>query len=194
MINEEVVMNDIYKFPSDFVSAQFVKYIEQSEIENITKSLAATLNERYKGEELVIIGELKGSLLFLSDLLKHLQNIKVYVDFVHLNSVGRDKESHGTITLNKDIKTNVMGKNVLIVEEIVDTGRALHFLKSRIQQSSPRSVELLTLFDKPYKRVVSLKPDYIGKQIDDQFIIGYGLDLEEYGRNISDIYYLKYPN
>ncbi|MFT6631451.1 MAG: hypoxanthine phosphoribosyltransferase [Bacteriovoracaceae bacterium] len=187
-------MNELYKFPSNFVSDQFVSYIDREEIESITMALAKTINERYQGEELIIIGVLKGSMVFLADLLKHLKNIKVYVDFVHISSVGRSKENQGTIIINKDIKTNIIEKNVLIVEEIIDTGRALHFLKNRLSQAGPRSVEVLTLFDKPYKRVVPIKPDYIGKQIEDQFVVGYGLDLEEYGRNICDLFYLKYPN
>jgi hypoxanthine phosphoribosyltransferase len=187
-------MSELYKFPSNFVSEQFVEYVDESEIKSITEALANTINQRYQGEELIIIGVLKGSMVFISDLMKQLRNIKVYVDFVKLDSVGRTKESSGTITITKDIKTNIMDKNVLIVEEIIDTGRALNFLKERLLQSSPRNIEILTLFDKPYKRVVPVKADYIGKKIEDKFVVGYGLDLEEYGRNIKDLYYLKYPN
>lgn len=187
-------MSELYKFPSNFVSDQFVSYISRDEIEQITDSLADAINERYKGEELVIIGTLKGCTLFLSDFVKKLKNIKVYIDFVQVGAVGRSKESQGTIILKKDITTNILGKNVLLVEEIIDTGRALYFLKQRLLQSEARSVEVLTLFDKPYQRAVPLKANYIGKQIDDKFVVGYGLDLEEYGRNIQDLYYLKYPN
>lgn len=187
-------MSEFYKFPSDFVSDQFVEYIERSEIQSITESLAHTINQKYQGEELVIVGALKGSMLFLSDLLKHIRNVRIYVDFVKLSAVGRSKESNGTIVIDKDISTNILDKNVLIIEEIIDTGRALHFLKERLKQSSPRNIEILTLFDKPYKRAVPIKADYIGKQIEDQFIVGYGLDLDGYGRNIQDVFYLKYPN
>ena len=126
--------------------------------------------------------------------MKQIRNVKVTIDFLKITSVGRDKENSGTIILEKDISSNIQDKNVLIVEEIIDTGRALYFLKERLHQAGPRSVEILTLFDKPYKRAVPLTADYIGKQIEDQFIVGYGLDLDEYGRNIQDIYYLKYPN
>lgn len=187
-------MNELSKFPSDFVSDQFVEYIDREEIAKITKSLAASINERYQGEELILISVLKGSMIFLSDFVKQLDNIKVYIDFIHLGSVGRSKENAGTIVINKDIKTNILEKNVLIIEEIIDTGRALNFLKNRLAQAGPRSIEILTLLDKPNKRAVPIKADYIGKQIDDQFVVGYGLDLEEYGRNINDVYYLKYPN
>lgn len=187
-------MNEMNKFPSGFVSEQFVKYIDKEQIENITKSLAHTINQRYQGEDLVVIAVLKGGLVFVSDFLKHIHGVNVYLDFVQIDSVGRSRESQGTIVLKKDIGTNIQGKSVLIIEEIIDTGRALHFLKERLKHCSPRSIEVLTLFDKPYKRAVPLKPDYIGKQIEDQFVVGYGLDLEEYGRNIQDVYYLKYPN
>jgi hypoxanthine phosphoribosyltransferase len=186
--------NELRKFPSSFVSDQFVPYIESSEIATITDSLAHAISQKYKGQELVMIGVLKGSSVFMSDLIKKIRNVKIYVDFVKVGSVGRSKESNGTIILKKDISTNILDKNVLIVEEIIDTGRALHFLKNRLLEAQPRSIEIITLFDKPYKRAVPIKANFIGKQIDDQFIIGHGLDLEEYGRNFKDIFYLKYPN
>ncbi len=186
--------NEDGKFPNNILSDQFVPYIEVSEIESIIESLAHTISQKYKGEELVLIAPLKGSCLFLSDLAKRIKNVKVYIDFVSLSAVGRDKENNGTIILSKDIKTNILDKNILIVEEVIDTGRALFFLKNRLLQSNPRNIEIITLFDKPYKRAVPIKADYIGKQIDDQFIVGYGLDLDQYGRNLSNIYYLKYPN
>ncbi len=187
-------MSELNKFPTTFTSSQFKKSIDRNEIDTITSSLAHTLNQRYAGEELVLIGVLKGSLTFLSDLAKKLKDIKVYVDFVKLEAVGRDKENNGTIIVKKDISTNILDRNVLIVEEVIDTGRALEFLYTRIKQSNPRNIEIITLFDKPYKRAVNLKANYIGKQLDDQFIVGYGLDLEDYGRNLCDIYCLEFPN
>ncbi len=187
-------MSELSKLPRNILADQFVSYISKEEIDSITNALANQINERYKGEELVLIGMLKGSTIFLSDLIKKLHSLHTYVDFVKITSVGRDKENAGTMVIKKDISTNIYGKNVLVVEEIIDTGRALHFLKTRLQHSEPRSLEVVTLFDKPYKRLAPVKADYIGKQIEDQFVVGYGLDLEEYGRNISDLYYLKYPN
>lgn len=187
-------MSESRKFPNSFVSDQFVPYINDEEIQTIVKSLAHTIDQKYKGEELVLISVLKGSNIFLSDLVKNIRNVKIYIDFVSLSAVGRSKENNGSIILKKDIQTNILEKNVLIVEEIIDTGRALYFLKNRLLQGNPRNIEVITLFDKPYKRAVPIKADYIGKQIEDQFIVGYGLDLDQYGRNFSDIYYLKYPN
>lgn len=187
-------MSELNKFPSNFVSEQFVKYIDRKEIESLTKSLAHTISQKFSGEELVVIAILKGSTVFMSDFLKHVRNVNIYIDFVSVSAIARSKENIGTIVLNKDITTNIYGKNVLIIEQIIDTGRAVQFLKKRLELSSPKNVEVLTLFDKPYKRAVPMKPDYIGKQIDDQFIVGHGLDLDQYGRNIQDIYFLKYPN
>lgn len=182
------------KFPSTFVSSQFVKYIDSKEIKGIVAALGNSLSQKYQGQDLVLIGVLKGSMVFLADLAREIKGVKVYIDFVKLQAIGRSKENHGTITISKDITTNLMDRNVVIVEEIVDTGRALSFLKKRIMLSSPRTLEVITLFDKPYKRTVNIQPDMTGKKIDDQFIVGYGLDLEDFGRNFEQLYYLKYPN
>jgi hypoxanthine phosphoribosyltransferase len=187
-------MDEKNKFPSTFISSQFVNYIDSNEIKGIVEALGNTLSQKYQGQDLVLIGVLKGSMVFLADLVREIKGVKVYVDFVKLQAVGRSKENHGTITISKDITTNIMDRNVVIVEEIVDTGRALNFLKKRLQLSSPRSLEVITLFDKPYKRTVNFQPDLTGKKIDDQFIVGYGLDLDDFGRNFEQIYYLKYPN
>jgi hypoxanthine phosphoribosyltransferase len=89
---------------------------------------------------------------------------------------------------------NIHEKNVLIVEEVIDSGRSLFFLKKRIELGHPKSLSILTLLDKPHKRVAPVYPEFVGKTLPDQFVIGYGLDLEEYGRNLEDIYFLKYPN
>lgn len=182
------------KFPSSFISGQFVKYIDSKEIKGIVETLGNTLSKKYEGQDLVLIGVLKGSMTILADLVREIKGVKVYVDFVKIQSIGRSKENQGTISITKDITTNIMDRNVVIVEEVVDTGRALHFLKKRLLLSSPRSLEIVTLFDKPYRRAVNIQPDLVGKKIEDQFIVGYGLDLEDYGRNFDNVYYLKYPN
>ncbi len=187
-------MSEKYKFPDRFASNQFVKYINKDEIKGLIGSLGHTISKKYEGQELVIVGLLKGSLVFMADLIREIKNVKVYIDFIKVEAVGRDRENNGTISISHDIKTNILDKNVLIVEEIIDTGRALEFVHKRLKSSNPRSIEIITLFDKPYKRAVPIKADLIGKKIDDQFIIGYGLDLENFGRNFEDIYFLKYPN
>ena len=187
-------MSKLSKFPSNFVSDQFVEYIDEAEVQSVVASLGYTISQKYKGQELVLVGLLKGSMVFMADLARHIKNVKVYIDFMKVEAVGRSKESNGTIVISKDLSSDVLNKNVLIVEEVVDTGRALNFVKERIAQAGPSNIEIITLFDKPYKRAVPVKADYIGKRIEDQFIIGYGLDLDQYGRNMSEVYYLKYPN
>lgn len=194
MNKKDLTMAEQDKFHSSFVSSQFVSYIDRQEIKSITETLANTISQKYAGQELVVIGILKGCSIFMADLIREIKNVKIYVDFVKLKAIGRSKESHGTICITKDITTNIMDRNVLIAEEIIDTGRALYFLKKRLQLSAPRNIEIATLFDKPYKRAVPLHPEMIGKKIDDHFVVGYGLDLEEHGRNLEDLFYLKYPN
>ncbi len=187
-------MDEKDKFHSSFASSQFVKYIDRREIHGMVEALGNTISQQYAGQEVVLIGILKGSNVFLADLVRCIQGVRVYVDFVRLQSVGRSKESAGTICISKDVTTNLVDRNVLIVEEIIDTGRALSFLKKRLQQASPRSIAVVTLFDKPYKRAVPVTADLIGKKIDDTFVVGYGLDLEDYGRNFEHLYSLRYPN
>lgn len=187
-------MDESQKFPSRFISNQFVKYISEKEIEDITQKLADKISQDYQNEEVVLIGILKGSIIFMSDLVKRLKNVKAYIDFVELESIERTKENVGTIRVSFDISNNIANKNVIIVEEIIDTGRALHFFIEHLKLSRPKSIKIATLFDKPYQRNTKIEAEYIGKQIDDEFIVGHGLDLENYGRNVNDIYYLKYPN
>ena len=123
-----------------------------------------------------------------------LSKIDAEIEFVRLSSYGKARTSSGTVTIIKDIHADIRGKHVLIVEEIIDSGRTLKFLYERLKASGPASVEIVTLLDKASKRIVDVPVKYVGRPIDDQFLIGYGLDLEERSRNLPDVYYLKYPN
>lgn len=187
-------MSEHFKYPNNFIEDQFVPYFEEQELQNLVKNLGKQISEKYKGKELVVIGVLKGSMIFTADLLREVNGVEVVVDFIKIQSVGRSEENAGTITLQKDIKTDISGKNVLIVEDIVDKGRALDFIMKRLEASSPKSIEVITLFDKPYMRKVNVPLHYVGQKIDLLFIVGYGMDLDDYGRNLREVYYLKYPN
>ena len=187
-------MSERYKFPDNFTQDQFVKYIDRNEIKGLVESLGHSLGQKYENQELVIIGTLKGAMSLMADLVREIKNVKIYVDFVKLDSVGRSDESFGSIRLIKDISMDICDKNVLLVTEIMASGRSLFFLKQRLSQANPKSFNILTLLDKPYKRAVPLKPEYLGRKIEDHFVVGYGLDLEENGRHFEDIYFLKYPN
>lgn len=171
----------------------FTKYLTRHEIQLTVQSLADRINADYGNQEVLLVGVLKGAVLFLADLLRQLK-LPVEVEFVRLSSYGKARSSSGTVTLVKDIQADIRNRHVLIVEEIIDSGRTLRFLYDRILASHPASLEIVTLLDKVSKRVVDVGVKYAGRVIDDQFLVGYGLDLEEFSRNLPDIYYLKYPN
>jgi hypoxanthine phosphoribosyltransferase len=173
----------------------FTKYLNRHEIDAAVQSIANRINTDYQGKQVVLVGVLKGAIIFMSDLVRHLNpELEVEVEFVRLSSYGKARTSSGTVTILKDIQADIRGKHVLIIEEIIDSGRTLKFLFDRLKASGPASVEIVTLLDKASKRVVDVPVKYVGRPIDDQFLIGYGLDLEEYCRNLPEVYYLKYPN
>lgn len=171
----------------------FTKYLNRHEIDAAVQSVATRINKDYEGKSVILVGVLKGAIIFMADLIRHLK-ISSEVEFVRLSSYGRARTSSGTVTLLKDIHADIRDKHILIVEEIIDSGRTLKFLYERLKASGPASVEIVTLLDKSAKRVVDVPVKYVGRTIDDQFLVGYGLDLEERCRNLPDIYYLKYPN
>lgn len=171
----------------------FTKYLSRHEIDAAVQSLANRINADYEGKSVVLVGVLKGCIIFMADLARHLK-IDAEVEFVRLSSYGKARASSGTVTIIKDISADIRGKHVLIVEEIIDSGRTLKFLFERLKSSGPASVEIVTLLDKSAKRVVDVPVKYVGRTIEDQFLVGYGLDLEEHCRNLPDVYYLKYPN
>ena len=129
---------------------------------------------------------LKGSTLFFADLLREI-DLPLEIDFMSLSSYGSSTESTGTIFVRKDLDQDIEGKHVLIVEDIVDSGRTLAHLKSMLKDRNAASVSVITLLDKPARRQVSLTPDYSGFTIEDAFVVGYGLDYAEKYRNLPDI-------
>lgn len=171
----------------------FTRYLNQHEIDIAVRDVAEKLNKDYAGKKVVLVCVLKGAFVFCADLMRHLK-LDVEVEFVRLSSYGRAFKSSGTVTILKDISVDIRDKHVLICEEIIDSGRTLKFLFDRLQSSNPASVEIVTLLDKKAKRVIEVPVKYVGREIEDQFLVGYGLDLEEKCRNLPDIFYLKYPN
>ena len=171
----------------------FTKYLSRHEIDASVQALASRINADYDGKPVVVVGVLKGAIVFMADLVRHLK-MDVEVEFVRLSSYGKARTSSGTVTIVKDIQADIRDKHVLIIEEIIDSGRTLKFLYERLKSSGPASVEIVTLLDKASKRIVDVPVKYVGRVIDDQFLIGYGLDLEEKCRNLPEIYFLKYPN
>ena len=163
--------------------------ISREQIASIVKDLADQISKDYLEKELVLVCILKGAFMFLSDLVRHLQ-ISVKIDFVRLASYGAGMKSSGRIEITKDIETSIEGKDVLIVEDIVDSGRTLQFLRDRLSLANPNSVKICALLDKKARREVEIEVDYIGKEVDDVFVVGYGIDFNETCRNLPEIYYV----
>lgn len=161
-------------------------FLTQQDIQKLVKSLARQLEFDYEGKEVTFICPLRGSIHLVADLMREVQ-LPQQVDFVYVQTIAKG----GAIRMTKDITLNLTGKHVIIVEEIIDSGRSLIFLRNRILSSNPASLKILTLLDKPARRDLPVQADYIGKVIDDRYVVGYGMDSEEFGRNYPDIYFLK---
>lgn len=159
-----------------------IPFITAEEIEEMVGQLAREIERDYEGRELVMICPLKGSVLFFSDLVRKIRNPQT-VDFVHVTSPRGE-----SCRILRDISVDIQGKHVILVEEIIDAGRTLSFLKTRLLASHPASLKIVSLLDKPARRELPITPDYVGRTIDDRFVIGYGMDSEEIGRNYRDIY------
>ncbi|MFP5518332.1 MAG: hypoxanthine phosphoribosyltransferase [Bdellovibrionia bacterium] len=163
-----------------------VPFLTGEEIAELVEKLAAQIEADYEGKELIFICPLRGSIHLTADLMRKI-DLPQQVDFVHVTAVERG----GAIKIVKDISVNIAGKHVIIVEEIIDTGRTLSFLRNRLLASSPASLKIVTLLDKPARRELPIRADYIGRTIDDRYVVGYGMDSEELGRNYPSIYHLK---
>jgi hypoxanthine phosphoribosyltransferase len=161
----------------------------REQIASIVKDLADRISRDYDQREVILVCILKGAFMFLSDLVRHLR-MPVQIDFVRLASYGSGMKSTGTIEITKDVETPLEGKDILIVEDIIDSGRTLLFLKERIVLANPRSVKICALLDKKARREVEIEGDYVGKEIEDVFIVGYGIDFKEGYRNLPEIYYV----
>jgi hypoxanthine phosphoribosyltransferase len=163
-------------------SKGMVPFLTKEEISELVKDIANQIKNRHGKSPLHFVCPLKGSFIFGTDLTREFENTEVTIDFVKIQSKG-----NGFI-VKKDIESDIRGKSVIILEEIIDAGRSLSFLKSHLSLSIPKSVEVACLLDKPARREIPVAPDYTGKTIDDRFVIGYGMDSDEVGRNCNDIY------
>jgi len=165
------------------------RLLSRQQIESIVKELADRISKDYDQKELVLVCILKGAFVFLSDLVRHLR-MPLQVDFVRLASYGTRMKSSGRIEITKDVETPLEGKDVLIVEDIIDSGRTLVFLKERFALLNLRFIKICALLDKKARREVEIEADYLGKEVDDVFVVGYGIDFDETYRNLPEIYYV----
>jgi hypoxanthine phosphoribosyltransferase len=148
--------------------------------------LGAQVTRDLNGEKLVMVGVLKGAAPFLADLSRHIEADATF-DFVATSSYGHGRQSSGAVKLIKDLDHPIEGKNVLIVEDILDTGLTLSYLRKLFLQQKPKSLRIATLLDKPSRRLEKIEADYIGFSIPNLFVIGYGMDYAEHYRNLPDI-------
>lgn len=164
--------------------------LSEEKLNKIVKDLAARISEDYKGKKLLLVGLLKGSVVFMADLMKEL-TVDCKIDFICVSSYGSDTESSGRVNLIKDVSQPVEGMDVLIVEDIIDSGNTLAFILKYFEAKGVSSVKICTLLSKPERRVVQIPVDYIGAEIPDEFVIGYGLDYAENYRNLPYVGILK---
>src|SRR5271170_6351897 len=166
--------------------------IRRTAIEKRVREVAREITRDFKGERVHVIGVLKGACIFLSDLVREI-NLETSIDFIAVSSYGRGKDSSGQVRLLKDLDSSIAGLNVIIVEDILDTGVTLTYLLRVLEQRKPKSLRIAALLDKPSRRIKQVKADYIGFQIPNDFVVGYGLDYAERYRNLKDVCILTLP-
>ncbi|MEZ2345992.1 hypoxanthine phosphoribosyltransferase [Terriglobus sp. RCC_193] len=150
------------------------------------KAIGKQISDDYKGDSIVLVGVLKGAAIFLADLARAIEVDNTF-DFVAVSSYGKGKTTSGAVKLIKDLDTPIEGKNVIVVEDILDTGLTLSYLRRLMLQHKPASLKIATCLDKPERRLVPIEADYVGFSIPNQFVIGYGMDYAEKYRNVADI-------
>ena len=164
--------------------------ITEEEIDRKVRELAAILSEEYRAKNPLAICVLKGAAFFMTDLIKRM-DIELEVDFMDVSSYGQQSQSSGEVKIIKDLNTTVQGRHVLVVEDIIDTGLTLKYLVDLLRHRKAESVKVVTLLDKPRRRKVDFKPDWVGFKVPDEFVVGYGLDYAEKYRNLPFIGVLK---
>ena len=164
--------------------------ITEEEIRERVAALGAQITEDYRDREIFVICILKGASVFMSDLIRQIK-VPLEIDFMSLSSYGASTKTSGVVRMMRDLDHEVAGKHILVVEDIVDTGLTLRYLRENLMVRKPASLKICTFLDKPSRRKVELVPDYCGVEIDDFFVVGYGLDYNERGRELPYIAVVK---
>ena len=164
--------------------------VSEEELHRINVRLGAQITTDYAGKNLLVVGILKGSVLFMADLIREIQ-LPCKLDFLAVSSYGGDTRSSGVVKIVKDIDIELENYDVLLVEDILDSGRTLSYVCDMLRTRHPASIRVATLLDKPERRVVDLKADYVGTSVPDEFVVGYGLDFDQRYRNLPYIRQLK---
>jgi hypoxanthine phosphoribosyltransferase len=164
--------------------------IRRAAIERRVRAVARQISRDFRGQRVHLVGVLKGSCIFLADLVREI-DLETSIDFIAVSSYGRGKESSGQVRLLKDLDSNIAGLNVILVEDILDTGLTLSYLLRVLKQRKPKKLRVAALLDKPSRRIRNVRTDYIGFQIPNEFVVGYGLDYAERYRNLKDVCVLQ---
>ncbi|MCI8608549.1 MAG: hypoxanthine phosphoribosyltransferase [Firmicutes bacterium] len=162
----------------------------EEQIQQRAKELGKQISQDYAGESVYLVGTLRGAVVWMADLMKNI-TIDTEIDFVVASSYGSGMTTSGVVKMKKDLEGNIYGKNVIIIEDIIDTGTTLKYLKERLADRNPKSIRICTLLDKPSRRVADVKAEYIGFEVENLFIVGYGLDYDQKYRNLPYISYLE---
>lgn len=165
--------------------------ISKKEIDKRIIEIANMIDEDYNNDNLVIISILKGSICFTSDLIKNIKNPNISLDFIKISSYNDKTESQDKINFQLDISTNIENKNVIIIDDILDSGNTMNFLYHHLSKKNPKAIKSCVLLNKQDRRKNNIKADYIGFEIDNKFVIGYGLDFDEKYRNLPYIGYIE---
>ncbi|MDO5089687.1 MAG: hypoxanthine phosphoribosyltransferase [Leptotrichiaceae bacterium] len=164
--------------------------ISKEEIAGKVKELAHEIDKDFKGKELLLIGLLRGSVIFLSDLVREIQ-AEATLDFMVVSSYGNNMESSRDVRIIKDLEEDIKGRNVIIVEDIIDTGNTLKKVYEMLMTREPETIRICTLLDKPERREVEINVDYTGFQIPDEFVVGYGIDFAQKHRTLPYVGIVK---
>ena len=162
------------------------RLLTAEQIQQRVRSIASDIGQQYAGCSLHLVCVLKGACVFLADILRHL-TVETSVDFIGVWSYEQGSLSSGEVRLTKDLDHSIEGRDVILVEDIVDTGLTLNYLCQMLLRRNPKSLRVATLLDKPSRRVQPVKIDYVGFEIPDHFVVGYGLDYQQRYRNLPDI-------
>jgi len=166
--------------------------IRRATIQKRVREVAHQITKDFKGKRVHLIGVLKGACIFLSDLVREI-SLDTSIDFIAVSSYGKNKESSGQVRVLKDLDSSIEGLNVILVEDILDTGLTLTYLIRVLQQRKPGVLRVAALLDKPSRRLKPVKADYVGFTIPNEFVVGYGLDYAERFRNLKDVCILSLP-
>lgn len=164
--------------------------VTEEELKEINKRLGAQITEDFKDKNLLVLGILKGCVFFMTDLVRNIE-LPLCIDFMTVSSYGSGTESTGRVKITKDVDIDIKDYDVLIVEDILDSGKTLNYVSDILKTRGARSIKIVTLLDKPERRVAPITPDYVGCDVPDEFVVGYGLDYDQKYRNLPYIGQLR---